>query len=537
MAENLNQWAQATFDEYKAKIAALMGVRVTDVNFKVAQTGNGVAETSGNTITLDPDWFKKHPNDVGAIIHETVHAFLGSDSSGDKWHEGLGEYVRSKLGFPASSGYHAEERDFFLWLDKQRPGSVRRLTQEMADGSYKGADFQAIVGVNYQTAHQAYTSGARLAAPQPGDPGYIPGPGHAGPGPGGSPTGGSSTGAGGGDTVNVGGLAIPDTDGDGTISAEEYKAFMDSGGGGGDGNHRARERAKRDAAADYRALVQSYGIPMSNNISQLIDQAVARKYGENTFMEFLRKTPEYHETFRGIFEPGGEMRMTEAEYIQTIKDYKNIASQAGLNMTDKQAIWNIKHDVTSSEYADRADSISRLNRNSELFAAFKKELVDNGVAKPGDVTKKALQKFVLGQGNKLWADLWQDSVTRNQAKLASLTFKKHSSQYLNLNENVLEKISGRDLSEDQMNAAFNLAADVLLKDLPSAHIQGLGLSKKAIVAAAFGGKGSAEARAKIERVQKNAEAANTNELAAAPSYVGEGGKLGSQSGLREGYTG
>jgi hypothetical protein len=41
----------------------------------------------------------------------------------------------------------------------------------------------------------------------------------------------------------------------------------------------------------------------------------------------------------------------------------------------------------------------------------------------------------------------------------------------------------------------------------------------------------------IERIRKTAEANASNELAAGPAYVGEGGKLVSQGGPKEAYAG
>ena len=94
---------------------------------------NGVAATYGDRIVGSVKYFKSQPDDVGAMIHETVHCvqqYKGQKTPG--WLvEGIADYVR-------------------FW--RYEPGKAGRLTPERAryDGSYRTtAAFLAFVTQRY----------------------------------------------------------------------------------------------------------------------------------------------------------------------------------------------------------------------------------------------------------------------------------------------------------------------------------------------------------------------------------------------------
>lgn len=93
----------------------------------------GVAATSGSRIVGSVAFFKANPNDVGAMVHETVHCVQAYRARGlPGWLvEGVADYVR-------------------FW--KYEPGKAGRLTPERAryDGSYRTtAAFLAFVSQKY----------------------------------------------------------------------------------------------------------------------------------------------------------------------------------------------------------------------------------------------------------------------------------------------------------------------------------------------------------------------------------------------------
>ncbi len=114
----------------------------------------GVAATAGNTIHVNPDWFRRNPEDIDVITHEGMHVVQQYRQWNPGWlTEGIADYARYKFGVnnPAadwtlpdydakqsySDAYRVTAR-FLVWLEKNvKPGLVVTLNQSMHDGTYK----------------------------------------------------------------------------------------------------------------------------------------------------------------------------------------------------------------------------------------------------------------------------------------------------------------------------------------------------------------------------------------------------------------
>jgi hypothetical protein len=76
------------------------------VTMTLKKSYRGVAAASGNHITGSVTYFKDHPHDVGAMVHETAHVvqhYRGRRNPG--WLvEGVADYVRFSSSSPAGSG-------------------------------------------------------------------------------------------------------------------------------------------------------------------------------------------------------------------------------------------------------------------------------------------------------------------------------------------------------------------------------------------------------------------------------------------------
>ncbi|MCX5676404.1 MAG: basic secretory protein-like protein [Planctomycetota bacterium] len=68
--------------------------KVINITFK--NDDKGIAATGGSNITCHMGWFTKHPDDIGAVVHESVHVIQAYHSrSNPGWLvEGLDDYVR-----------------------------------------------------------------------------------------------------------------------------------------------------------------------------------------------------------------------------------------------------------------------------------------------------------------------------------------------------------------------------------------------------------------------------------------------------------
>ena len=113
--------------------------------------GRGVAGTSGTHIVGNAEWFTKHPDDYGALIHELCHvvqAYRGKKVPG--WvTEGIADYVRWFKFEPAdhrprpnpdtakyTDGYQTTAA-FLDWIVRTKDESfVQRLNAAARSGKY-----------------------------------------------------------------------------------------------------------------------------------------------------------------------------------------------------------------------------------------------------------------------------------------------------------------------------------------------------------------------------------------------------------------
>ncbi|HTN73839.1 MAG TPA: basic secretory protein-like protein [Pirellulaceae bacterium] len=124
----------------------------------------GVAETSGDRILGSVKFFTEHPDDIGAMVHETVHVvqqYRGRGNPG--WLvEGVADYVRffkyepekRRKPDPRRARYDASYQttaDFLGYVTaKYDLQLVRKLNAAMREGSYKEEMFKEMTGKTVQ---------------------------------------------------------------------------------------------------------------------------------------------------------------------------------------------------------------------------------------------------------------------------------------------------------------------------------------------------------------------------------------------------
>ena len=135
------------------------------VTITLKKSYRGVAAASGSRITGSAKYFKDHPDDVGAMIHETAHIvqhYGGHDNPG--WLvEGVSDYVRFFKFEPGKVGrinadrahYNGSYRVTAAFLafvtDKYDKHLVLELNQRMREGQYKEEVFKQLTG---KTIHE-----------------------------------------------------------------------------------------------------------------------------------------------------------------------------------------------------------------------------------------------------------------------------------------------------------------------------------------------------------------------------------------------
>ena len=113
----------------------------------------GVAECSGDRIKASADWFTKHPDDLGAFVHELTHAVQHYDRGRRPgWlTEGIADYVRFYLYEPASARPHPA-------ADKAQFDASYRTTAAFLDWCQRTYDPALVRELNAACREARYTS-------------------------------------------------------------------------------------------------------------------------------------------------------------------------------------------------------------------------------------------------------------------------------------------------------------------------------------------------------------------------------------------
>ncbi len=133
---------------------------VTVIRMTMKSSYNGVAEASGSRITGSVKYFKANPNDIGAMVHETVHCvqlYRGRGNPG--WLvEGVADYLRffkyeatkPKPLAPERAKYDGSYRTSAAFLafvtENYDPQIVRKLNAAMREGKYKEDVWKELTG-------------------------------------------------------------------------------------------------------------------------------------------------------------------------------------------------------------------------------------------------------------------------------------------------------------------------------------------------------------------------------------------------------
>ncbi len=134
------------------------------IKMSLKKSYRGVAAAGGGNITGSVKYFKDHPADVGAMVHETVHIVQRYRKRGNpSWLvEGVADYVRFFKFEPGKLGKINAERAhynqsyrvtaaFLAYLvEKYDPKTVLKLNQSMREGNYEPEIFKQLTGKNVE---------------------------------------------------------------------------------------------------------------------------------------------------------------------------------------------------------------------------------------------------------------------------------------------------------------------------------------------------------------------------------------------------
>jgi hypothetical protein len=135
----------------------------------------GVAHASGSTIEASAAYFKGHPDDVGALVHELVHVLQGYPQGSPGWLvEGIADYVRYYFYQPTRGmtfkpsvalSYQRGYDPAAALLAKLQLGKVPNLIGQLNDLGHAGklteASFIQVMGTSPDAAWQMLLSAPR----------------------------------------------------------------------------------------------------------------------------------------------------------------------------------------------------------------------------------------------------------------------------------------------------------------------------------------------------------------------------------------
>ena len=89
------------------RVAEVLGLKPIKLYVRMTDTILVLAITHERTIFLNSEWFSRHPDDYGTIVHEVAHAVMNIKIAIEEetWLiEGLADYVRDVLGYASTEG-------------------------------------------------------------------------------------------------------------------------------------------------------------------------------------------------------------------------------------------------------------------------------------------------------------------------------------------------------------------------------------------------------------------------------------------------
>jgi len=132
----------------------------SQISITLSTSYKGVAEASGNRIKGSVSFFKDHPEDLGAMIHETCHVIQRYRGRGNPgWLvEGIADHVRFFVYEPGKAGpvnprrahYNGSYRTTATFLDyvsqKYDKQLVLKLNQRLREGKYNQTVWKELTG-------------------------------------------------------------------------------------------------------------------------------------------------------------------------------------------------------------------------------------------------------------------------------------------------------------------------------------------------------------------------------------------------------
>jgi hypothetical protein len=171
-APDLQPWGEAqvapALQQWYPKIAALLASPgfhpATVITISFQEKLDAVAVTSDNHITANASYFRMHPKDVNALVHEATHVVQAYHNNGaPSWLvEGLDDYIRYYIVEPGThaadipprraTAVHYDDSyrttaNFLHWVVTQTdPSAIVELNAALREGTYSDKLWKKLTG-------------------------------------------------------------------------------------------------------------------------------------------------------------------------------------------------------------------------------------------------------------------------------------------------------------------------------------------------------------------------------------------------------
>ena len=127
-----------------------------------------LAAADGNKITLNPNWFRNHKNDIGCIVHELTHIVQMIPNYHPYWFiEGTADYMRYKYGYrprgaaPRKGGHYSrgygDAANFIEWIvNRYDRDFVVKVNAVAREGAYTEQYIKELIGSDINTLWNEY---------------------------------------------------------------------------------------------------------------------------------------------------------------------------------------------------------------------------------------------------------------------------------------------------------------------------------------------------------------------------------------------
>jgi hypothetical protein len=177
--ETQQRMIDAFFTVYPKEVKRFNKNALKSVTFIIDPGYTGVAATSNGIVRYNPEWMKKHPEDIDVVTHEAMHIVQDYSGKGAGWlTEGIADYVRYKYGVNNEKGnwsltpfketqsytnaYRITAR-FLAWLEKNVDKKiVDKLDKASREGTYTADSWKAFTGKTVDELWASYAANPAL---------------------------------------------------------------------------------------------------------------------------------------------------------------------------------------------------------------------------------------------------------------------------------------------------------------------------------------------------------------------------------------